>query len=107
MGELSGTLARRNGNIVGSVTNESVSIPITDLVPGAGACTILDLTLGPLDLTLLGLRVQLSQVDLLITGEPGATLGDLLCALAGLLNSNGPLAEIVSLLNQILAALPG
>jgi hypothetical protein len=57
-GLLSGTLVRRNGTVVGAVTNEQVAIPVTDLVPGPGECTILDLTLGPLDLTLLGLRVQ-------------------------------------------------
>jgi hypothetical protein len=60
---------------------------------GAGAaqvstCRILTLTLGPLDLNLLGLRVQLNRINLRITGErgPGNLLGNLLCSLAGLLD---------------------
>jgi hypothetical protein len=54
-----------------------------------------------------GLRVQLSEVDLLITGQPGTLLGGLLCSLAGLLNSGGTLQQIANLLNQILAVLLG
>jgi hypothetical protein len=51
-------------------------------------CEVLELILGPLDLRLLGLRVQLSRVHLTITGIPstepgGGLLGDILCALAG------------------------
>jgi hypothetical protein len=50
-------------------------------------CMVLELILGPLDLRLLGLRVQLNRVHLTITGIPstqpgGGLLGDLLCALA-------------------------
>jgi hypothetical protein len=53
-------------------------------------CTILELTLGPLDLNLLGLRVQLhgarprDPVHLLITADSeGGILGSLLCGIAG------------------------
>jgi hypothetical protein len=51
-------------------------------------CRILTLTLGPLDLNLLGLRVQLNRINLRITGQrgPGNLLGNLLCSLAGLLD---------------------
>jgi hypothetical protein len=72
---------------------------------------VLNLTLGPLDLNLLGLRVELNQVVLTITAIPGGgLLGDLLCGLAG-----GPqpppvptgLQQIINLLNQILDALLG
>ena len=45
---------------------------------------MLDLTLGPLDLNLLGLMVHLDKVHLLITADPnGGMLGSLLCSLAG------------------------
>jgi len=75
---------------------------------GQGVCNVLNLTLGPLDLNLLGLRVQLNQVVLNITAIPGGgLLGDLLCGLAG-----GPvppiptgLQQIINLLTQILGAL--
>jgi hypothetical protein len=83
-------------------------------VPTPGACSILTLTLGPLDLNLLGLRVALNQVNLLIEAipDPGNLLGNLLCTVAGLLDGGlggGPLAglltSITNLLNAILAGL--
>jgi len=47
-------------------------------------CPILDLTLGPLDLNLLGLMVHLDVVHLVITADStGGVLGSLLCSLAG------------------------
>lgn len=74
----------------------------------AATCNILNLTLGPLDLDLLGLRVQLDQVNLDITGETGEgkLLGNLLCAVAGLLDG-GPLDQLVATLNQLLTRLLG
>jgi hypothetical protein len=79
----------------------------------AGSCQILDLTLGPLHLDLLGLVVDLNQVHLQITAEQGAgnLLGNLLCAVAGLLDNTGTgglsgiLQSLVNLLNQILGQL--
>ena len=55
-----------------------------------GSCRILDLTLGPLHLDLLGLVVALNQVHLTITAQqgPGNLLGNLLCAIANLLNGS-------------------
>lgn len=86
--------------------------PLVDgrVAANAAACDILNLVLGPLDLNILGLRVQLNQVVLDITAVPGAgnLLGNLLCAVAGLLDG-GPLAgllgQLQTLLNQILGAL--
>ena len=56
----------------------------------AASCQVLSLTLGPLDLNLLGLVVQLfgenrrSPVTLTITATPGGgVLGDLFCGLSG------------------------
>jgi hypothetical protein len=51
--------------------------------------------------------VTLDVVHLNITAEqgPGNLLGNLLCAIAGLLDGGGPLAGITALLNQILGAL--
>lgn len=79
---------------------------VTDLAANQ-ACTILDLTLGPLDLNLLGLRIQLNQVELDITAVPGAgnLLGNLLCAIAGLLDGGGPRQGIGALLNRLLTGL--
>lgn len=78
------------------------------------ACDILHLVLGPLDLDLLGLEIHLSRVvlDIVARPGPGNLLGNLLCAIAGLLDP-GPggglvgnlLTQIRDLLNQILARL--
>ena len=51
-------------------------------------CQILNLDIGRIDLNLLGLRVNLAPVDLDITAVTGRgnLLGNLLCALVGLLD---------------------
>lgn len=71
------------------------------------SCRILDLDLGPLDLNLLGLRVQLNQVELDITAEPGPgnLLGNLLCAVAALLDGFDLSGILGELLQQLLDAL--
>ena len=47
-------------------------------------CPVLDLTLGPVDLNLLGLLVHLDAVHLTINADSeGGVLGSLLCSLAG------------------------
>jgi hypothetical protein len=85
-----------------TVSNQAVNIPVADLA-AQQSCRILDLTLGPLHLDLLGLVVDLSQVDLDITAVPGAgnLLGNLLCAIAGLLGQ-GQTNVVARLLNQLL-----
>lgn len=84
--------------------SRQVILPITD---ATGTCEILDLTLGPLDLDLLGLVVHLDQVHLVITAEsgPGNLLGNLLCGIAGLLDQGIPTNQLVTLLNQLLRLL--
>jgi hypothetical protein len=111
-GVLKGTLTDANGTNLGTV-NQTVTMPVN--IPATrtaapAACQILDLVLGPLNLNLLGLVVTLNQVHLNITAVPGPgnLLGNLLCAVAGLLNGSGVsglLGQITALLNQILAAL--
>jgi len=71
--------------------------------PQQAPCDILTLTLAPIHLDLLGLVVETTEINLVITGEPGL-LGDLLCAIAGLLDNPSGLAQ---LLNRILALLGG
>ena len=72
-------------------------------------CDILNLVLAPLDLDLLGLKVHLDRVVLNIVAATGAgkLLGNLLCAVTGLLDGGigGALGRLVGLLNQILGAL--
>jgi hypothetical protein len=80
-------------------------------VPQAAvACQILNLTLGPLNLNILGLVVNIpNPIVINITAVPGAgnLLGNLLCSVANLLNGSGQLQQIANLLNQILGILNG
>ena len=110
-GVLTGTLVDANGTQLGTVSR-TVTIPVntanaTNATNAPLACGILDLTLGPLNLNLLGLVVTLNQVHLTITAVPGAgnLLGNLLCAVVGLLNGGGSLSAISALLTSILALL--
>ncbi len=78
----------------------------------AATCDILHLNLGPLDLNLLGLVVHLDKVvlDIVAQSGAGALLGNLLCAVAGLLDGpglGGLLGQLSGLLNQILGILNG
>ena len=106
VGTLSGTVLGPGGTALGTVTQQ-VTVPVSV----SASCEILSLTLGPLNLNLLGLVVDLNQVVLTITAVPGAgnLLGNLLCSVANLLNSGSGLSNllnsVVDLLNQILGAL--
>ena len=71
-------------------------------------CDVLNLVLGPLDLDLLGLQVSLNRVVLKIVAVSGAgnLLGNLLCAVVGLLDGGClALLEVSNILNSILAIL--
>src|SRR5258705_1385652 len=96
VGTLTGTLTNSLGAVIGTITQQLI-LP----VGAVGTCDILHLTLGPLDLNLLGLQVHLDRVvlDIVAQSGPGQLLGNLLCAVANLLNNGGPLSGIASLLN--------
>jgi hypothetical protein len=104
VGALSGSLTDAAGTVIGTITDIPIELPITNTF--GSTCQVLHLELGPLDLDLLGLRVHLNRVVLDITAErgPGNLLGNLLCALASLLDANGSLTAITRLLNQILGS---
>jgi len=91
-------------SVDGSITDVPVTLPVS--IPSA-ECTILQLHLGPLHLNLLGLHIDLSPVTLIITAVPGPgnLLGNLLCALAHLLDNGGSLTNAAKLLNAILGQL--
>ena len=102
-GLVSGTLTSATGTVT------PVSQTVTTAVTGAttsGSCKVLTLSLGPLHLDLLGLVVDLNQVNLNITAQsgPGNLLGNLLCSVAGLLDSSNT-SNLAALLNQLLGLL--
>ncbi|TDB88697.1 hypothetical protein [Actinomadura sp. 7K534] len=103
-GTLDGTMRDASGATTGTVTDQAVTLPVG--LPSA-SCPILDLTLGPLDLDLLGLTVHLDRVVLDITAVsgPGKLLGNLLCAIAGILDGPGDLGLLPALLAQLNALL--
>ncbi len=100
---------------VRKIDGQSVTPAMANRAAAAAApCQVLNLVLGPLDLNLLGLEVHLSTVllDILAQPGPGNLLGNLLCAVAGLLDStpvSGALGDLLTqvsgLLNSILAIL--
>jgi len=104
VGTISGTLTNSLGQVIGTLTNAPITLPLTGLT---GSCPILALHVGQINLSALGLNVVLSPIDLTITAQaaPGNLLGNLLCAVAHLLDSNGSLTSVSQLLNQILGAL--
>jgi hypothetical protein len=119
-GVLRATLRRGSGALVGRVVRQDVRLPLHQSATTSAArtsaalatCAILHLTLGPLDLNLLGLTVHLNRVVLNIDAVSGAgnLLGNLLCAVANLLNGVGlptltQLLQISNLVNQIIGIL--
>jgi hypothetical protein len=94
-GVLNGEVLNRAGRVITTLTDQAVSLRVTELIGddgggdgGSGVCQILNLTLGPLDLNVLGLIVELDTVNLDISADPaGGLLGQLLCGVADLLGS--------------------
>ena len=98
-----------------SITNQTVQLPVLNgaTLPAAGrigvtqfrppACDVANLVLGPLNLDLLGLVVDLNQLVLDLTAQPGASnlLGNLLCSVLGLLDVPGAIAAVVQLVGNL------
>jgi hypothetical protein len=104
VGRLTGNLTNTVTGVVTAIAPQTITLPVQ--VPST-ACEILDLEIGAIDLNLLGLVVHLDPINLEITAVPGAgnLLGNLLCAIANLLNDGNPLSDIAGLLNRILRIL--
>src|SRR5687768_8450541 len=85
-----GILSATGGTVSGTIAGLPFTTDIEDfqiqLMPGMEeeGCSVLDLSLAPINLALLGLHVDTSPICLSITAFPGeGLLGDLLCGLAG------------------------
>jgi len=62
-----------------------------------GSCTLLDLTIRPIDLDLLGLHLHTDTIHIVLTAQRGTLLGNLLCGLFF-----GDPAGAATTLNQLL-----
>ncbi len=98
LGTLSGTLKNKAGQVIATIKDKPVTMAVPTLDP---SCSILTLVVGPIHLDVLGLVVDVSQITITVTAQPGTLLGGLLCQLAGATT----LQQIVTLLNEILALL--
>lgn len=104
-GLVTGTLTNATTGATTPVSTTATA-PVTNAASG-GTCNVLSLTLGPLHLDLLGLIVDLNQVNLNITAQngPGNLLGNLLCSVAGLLDNGTGLQGVLNILNGLLSGL--
>lgn len=101
------------GTIKGTVTNaltgttQAINSVFSTTATATGTCTLLTLNIGAIHLDLLGLVVDLAPVNLVVNAQagPGNLLGNLLCAVAHLLDNGVPTGALAGLLNNILAQL--
>jgi hypothetical protein len=87
----------------------SGSVAAAQVPPIPGACEILNLRLGPINLDLLGLVVRTNRINLRIDAVPGPgnLLGNLLCAITGLLDpQTAGVRQQAPALNALLALVP-
>lgn len=123
IGQLTATVTDTAGNVIRTIVTQvawpvanASGSPVADAAASCdsassavAACDILDLILGPLHLDLLGLVIDLNQVVLSITATTGSgdLLGNLLCAITGLLDAGSLGQQLVNLLNQLIGVLAG
>jgi hypothetical protein len=120
VGLIDGKMKRGDGTVIGTVDNHRVRLPVREISTGssttsgasaqAATCDVLHLELGPLNLDLLGLVVHLNKVVLDIDAQsgPGNLLGNLICAIAGLLDPGGGiLSGLTGVVQDILNAIVG
>lgn len=93
------------GTATATVKGQTTTVPFTAPVnialaedqSAATDCPVLDLTLGPINLDILGLVVETSPICLQIVAHPGeGLLGDLLCSVAHLLDGGLSLDQILA-----------
>lgn len=73
------------------------SRPTARIRPVQDSCPVLQISLGPLDVNLLGVQVSLGAISLDIAGQRGTPLGGLVCTVS----------DVLSLLNSLLGLLTG
>jgi len=107
-----GVVRGTGGTVSGLLEGVPFTTNITKFVlspsqPGSSSCSVLDLALAPIHISLAGLHVDTSAICLTITAFPNqGLLGNLLCGLAGgnlnLLGSSNLTDGLSAILNQAL-----
>jgi len=102
--DISQSFSQVHATLKSSGSATSVGSTSAFAVAQQASCGILDLDIGAIHLDLLGLVVDLAPIHLDITAVSGAgnLLGNLLCAVAGLLDPNGFLNGLIGTLTQLL-----
>jgi len=115
--DANGVLTIGSATLEGTLAGIPFTTDITNFVltptVGQASCSVLDLELAPIHISLLGLHVDTSSICLSITAYPNTgLLGPLLCDLAGagglldtitgILNNAGFLSGLSDILNQAL-----
>lgn len=104
------------GTATATIHGRTTTVPFTAPVditlapnqPPGAVCPVLDLSLGPINLNLLGLVVQTSPICLTITAQQGGgLLGDLLCNLGQLLQNGISLPQAIAMSPNPTALLTG
>jgi hypothetical protein len=104
------------GTATATIHGRTTTVPFTAPVditlapnqPPNAICPVLDLSLGPINLNLLGLVVQTSPICLAITAEQGGgLLGDLLCSLGQALRNGLTLPQAIAISPNPTALLSG
>jgi hypothetical protein len=119
-GILSGEVTNKHGKVTKTV-EETVLLPVTVTseslastggVRAQATCDVLNLLLGPIELSLLGLNLFIGGADggpilvELTADAAGGLLGQLLCGLAGGVPLDlGQLLQVLDLLNQLFGLL--
>ena len=95
-----------------TATTQSVAAATAQVTQQQATCPILNLVINPIHLDLLGLVVDLPNplvINIFAEPGPGNLLGNLLCAITGLLDGTGAvtgaLQQVVAALNNLIAAL--
>jgi hypothetical protein len=119
-GIVAGTLTRGNKPL-GTAVNVPVRLPLTgnwgkvsgqhqrdgslaDSIVLAQNCGILHLEVGSVSLNILGVVVTTSPIAVDIAGDSAGPLGSLVCTLLGVI---GSVADLLSLLTELLGGLGG
>jgi len=117
IGMVKGTVAGVGTALTGEVSFPVTVGPASQATPASNAlvmqqpgpqpqatCTALDLSIGAVNLNLLGLTVTTQPISINISGDSSAALGNLICTILDTLNN---VVGLVGLLNQLLGTLTG